>query len=45
MMETDDDIQPLMYDDVGGNREIYLQLTSQSLDVDPDFDKVIYTLY
>lgn len=46
-MESEDDIQPLIYYEAevrrqGGTRDSFLGLRSQTLNTDPDLEQVIY---
>ncbi|XP_026733922.1 probable cation-transporting ATPase 13A3 [Trichoplusia ni] len=40
-MDSEDDVQPLIHYD-RGSRELYLELTAQCLNTDPEYEQVVY---
>lgn len=40
MMDSEDDIQPLIHYEDASSREIFLELTAQIINTDPEFEQV-----
>lgn len=44
-MESEDDVRPLIEDVSEGNGDLFLELTVQNINVDPEFEQVKFKIF